>query len=109
MNNIFILGPVASGKNTLLDNIVKDHSVIALDTGRIFRYVAYQLYCKLNKEINFEKVCRNDEIEINALTEKIYHSTKYINLQLRKLKFEGHNMLVDGNDLNIDYLYEKKC
>ena len=107
MNNIFILGPVASGKNTLLDNIVKNHSVIALDTGRIFRYVAYQLYCKLNKEINFEKVCRSDEIEINALTEKIYHSTKYINLQLRKLKLEGHNMLVDGNNLNIDYLYEK--
>lgn len=107
MNNIFILGPVASGKNTLLANIVKEHNVVALDTGRIFRYVAYQLYCKLNEEINFENVCKNDDNEINTLTEKIYHSTKYINSQLRKLKFEGSNMLVDGNNLNLNFLYEK--
>lgn len=107
MENIFILGPVASGKNALLDSIVKNHNVIALDTGRIFRYVAYQLYNRFNKEVDFEKIYKNDDVEINSLTEKIYHSTKYINLQLQKLKFEGSDMLEDGNNLNIECLYKR--
>lgn len=107
MNNIFILGPVASGKNTLLDNIVENHDVIALDTGRIFRYIAYQLYNKFNGEINFEKICKNDEKEMELLIEKIYHSTKYIETQLRKLKFNGYKMIAEDNDINIECLYEK--
>ena len=107
MNNIFILGPVASGKNTLLDNIVKNHNVVALDTGRIFRYVAYQLYNKLNRKIDFEKIYKDDEIEIKYLTENIYHLTKYISLKLQKLKFEGYKMLEDDNNFDIDCLYER--
>jgi len=107
MNNIFIIGPVASGKNTLLDNIVREHDVTALDTGRIFRYVAYKIYNKLNNEINFKKISENDEQEIEKLTRNIYHLTKYINQQLQNLKFNGYKMFENNNCFNIDNLYER--
>lgn len=105
MNNIFILGPVASGKNTLLDNIAKDNEVIALDTGRIFRYVAYKLYRKLNTKINFDAVYKSNEQAIKLLIENIYHLTKYINLQLEKLKFDGYEILENNEILDINCLY----
>lgn len=107
MNNIFILGPVASGKNTLLDNIVKNYNVTALDTGRIFRYITYKLYEKFDKEVDFELINGNDEKEINTLIEKIYHSTKYINSQLHSLKFNGYNILENNNVIDINVLYER--
>lgn len=107
MNNIFILGPVASGKNTLLDNIAKDNEVIALDTGRIFRYVAYKLYRKLNTKINFDAVYKSNEQAIKLLIENIYHLTKYINLQLEKLRFDGYEILENNEILDINCLYGK--
>lgn len=108
MDNIFILGPVASGKNALLNNIVKNHITISLDTGRIFRYVAYHLCDKLKNETNFEKICNNDEQEIKKVTEKIYHLTKFIGIQLKYLKFSGNKILENDREINIDYLYERR-
>ena len=108
MNNIFILGPVASGKNTLLDIIVKEHDVVALDTGRIFRYIAYKLCEKFENETDIENINQIGEQEMNALLDKIYHSTKYINSQLQLLRFDGYNILENEKKLNINYLYEKR-
>ena len=107
MNNIFIIGPVASGKNTLLDKIINNNEVIALDTGRIFRYVAYELNNKLSKEIDFSKISNNDENEINKLREKIYHSTNFISQQLEQLSFNNNSILKNGTELNVNFLYSK--
>ena len=34
--NLFIIGPVASGKNTLLDNLKKKCKINVLDTGQLY-------------------------------------------------------------------------
>lgn len=33
--NLFIIGPVASGKSTLLDNLKKEYNINVLDTGQL--------------------------------------------------------------------------
>lgn len=108
MNNIFILGPVASGKNTLLEKISNNYDVISLDTGRVFRYVAYKLLEKMNGKINFEAIYNNDENEIKLLMESIYHSTKYVKLQLQNITFDGDKILENDIVINLNCLYTKK-
>lgn len=108
MNNIFIIGPVASGKNTLLDKIVSDNDVIALDTGRIFRYVAYELSNKLGNEIDFEKLLNNEETEIKKVTEKIYHLTRFIDNQLLQLEFKKNLIFKNNIEFDCEYLYSKQ-
>ena len=108
MNNIFILGPVASGKNTLLDNIAKENDVIALDTGKIFRYIAYKLCEKFDLEINFEGIYQNDEQEIKKMINKIYHSTKYINNELQDLEFKKTCFFNKDGPIDEDCLYKRE-
>ena len=40
--NLFIIGPVASGKNTLLDNLKKKYNINVLDTGQLYRFVYFK-------------------------------------------------------------------
>ena len=44
--NLFIIGPVASGKNSLLDNLKKKYNINILDTGQLYRYIAFCIFQK---------------------------------------------------------------
>jgi len=65
MKNIFIVGPVASGKNTLMEKILSENDAITLDTGRIYRYVVYKIYQKVKDDIEINKILFKDVDEID--------------------------------------------
>ncbi len=92
----------------MLDNISNNYDVIALDTGRVFRYVAYKLSENVEEKINFEAIYSNDENELKSLMELIYHSTKYINTQLQNITFDGDKILENNIVINSNCLYTKK-
>lgn len=108
MKNIFIVGPVASGKNALLKNIIKNNDVISLDTGRIFRFLAYEIYNEIKEDINIEKLLANDEDEINNLLHKLFNLTKFISMQLEQLSFEGEDFYKNKNKIDINHFYSKE-
>lgn len=108
MKNIFIVGPVASGKNTLMENILKNNDFIALDTGRIYRYVAKKIYDYIKNEINISKIIENDADEKDKLLQKVYHLTKFYTNQLSSLKFNGKNLYDNNGPINFNELYSKE-
>lgn len=107
MNNIFVLGPVASGKNTLLDKISNNFDVITLDTGRIFRYVAFVLSDKLKEDIDFNMISIDDKEEIEILKERIFHLNNYITTKLNTLSIDKDILYSNGLKIEIDDLYSR--
>ena len=108
MGNIFIVGPVASGKNTLLENIVKNNNDITfLDTGRIFRFVAYEVYNEIKNDINIDKVLNNDKEEIEKVQRRLFHLTKFISSKLEQLSYNGERMFINNTEIDISNFYQK--
>lgn len=103
--NIFIIGPVASGKNTLLEKIIeKNPEMLSIDTGKIYRYISFKIYQKLNTEISINKILNNDKDEISSLLQKVYHLTNYYSNALLQLKIVNgelyeNEMKIDDNKL----------
>ena len=74
--NLFIIGPVASGKNTLLDNLKKIYNLNVLDTGRLYRYLTLCILEKTNINPNYDKLYKNDEQEEKRVIQEIYNWNK---------------------------------
>jgi cytidylate kinase len=53
---IAIDGPAASGKNTLAKQISKKYKLFYLDSGKLYRYFALQVYQSKDKNINYSKL-----------------------------------------------------
>ena len=105
MNNIFVLGPVGAGKNTLIDKISEEHDVITLDTGRIFRYVGYKLYYALSQDENLNELDFNNPDVINKLCDKIFHLSNYIEKQLSDLCLEKDKLYNGSVEIENNKLY----
>lgn len=108
MKNIFIVGPVASGKNTLMEKILSKNDAITLDTGRVYRYVAYKLYQKVKDDIEVRKILSKDVNEIDKLLNLVYRLTKYYTHELSILSFDGNSLYENSNKLDVEILYSKE-
>jgi len=108
MKNIFIVGPVASGKNTLMEKILSKNDAITLDTGRVYRYVAYKLYQKVKDDIEIRKILSKDVNEIDKLLNLVYRLTKYYTHELSILSFDGNSLYENSNKLDVEILYSKE-
>ena len=80
--NLFIVGPVACGKNTLLDNLKKKYNINILDTGRLFRYVALNIIQNTTINPDFDKMYLGDEQEKNRIVDEIYKYNREICIYL---------------------------
>lgn len=108
MKNIFIIGPVASGKNSLMTKIIENNEVIALDTGQIYRYVALKIYNEIKDKIDIKKILLKDEKEIEKTSKLIFHLKKYCSEKLKELSFDSNNLYENENILNSNDLYIKE-
>lgn len=108
MKNIFIIGPVASGKNSLMTKIIENNEVIALDTGQIYRYVALKIYNEIKDKIDIKKILLKDEKEIEKTSKLIFHLKNYCSEKLKELSFDSNNLYENENILNSDDLYIKE-
>ena len=53
---VAIDGPAASGKNTLAKQIAKKYKLLHLDSGKLYRYFALQVYQSKNQKVNYSKL-----------------------------------------------------
>ena len=84
--NLFIIGPVASGKNTLLDNLKKRYNINVLDTGQLYRYIAFCIFQKTTINPNLESLYKNDIGEENRILQEIFKWNKTIEKSLKELE-----------------------
>lgn len=83
--SVAIDGPAGSGKSTVSKIIAKELNFIYVDTGAMFRAVAY--YC-LENNLKFEEICKNAEkinidLEFEDGIQKIYLNNKNITEEIR--------------------------
>ena len=108
MKNIYIVGPVASGKNTLLEKIKDNYNVIALDTGQIYRYITLKIFDKIKDQIDINLIQANNKDEIIKTREMIFHLTKFYSEQLSRLSFSKNHLLEDGKEIDEKKLYSRE-
>jgi cytidylate kinase len=53
---IAIDGPAASGKNTLAKQIAEKYKLLHLDSGKLYRYFALQVYQSKDEKVNYTKL-----------------------------------------------------
>ena len=53
---VAIDGPAASGKNTLAKQIAKKYKLLHLDSGKLYRYFALQVYQSKDQKVNYTKL-----------------------------------------------------
>ncbi len=53
---VAIDGPAASGKNTLAKQIAKKYNLLHLDSGKLYRYFALQVYQSKDQKVNYTKL-----------------------------------------------------
>ena len=105
--NLFIIGPVASGKNTLLENLRHKYNINVLDTGQLYRYIAFCIIQKTNISPNIERLYKNDIKEEKRILQEIFKWNRTIEKSLKDLKIVDGNLYIDGQILKIDSLYSK--
>ena len=108
MKNIFIIGPVASGKNSLMKKIIENYDVTSLDTGEIYRYVTYKIYSVIKEKINIKSILEGNQTEINNVNNLVFHLTQYYSDALTNLSIESEQLYENGILFDNDNLYKKE-
>ena len=106
--NILIIGSVASGKNTLMDKLKETYELNALDTGKVYRYLASIV--DENTEIlpKYEKLLENDLDESNRIKHEIFKWNRTIANALDNLKVLNGKLYVGEDEIGDKLLYSKK-
>ena len=94
--NLFIIGPVASGKNSLLDNLKKKYNINVLDTGQLYRYIAICIFQKTNINPNLESLYKNDIREEKRILQEVFKWNRTIEKSLKELEILDGRLNVDG-------------
>ena len=106
MKNIFIVGPVASGKSTLMSKILEKYNIIALDTGLLYRYVAKIIFDKIKDDIDINALLHQDSSQIDIVNNFIYRNSNYYTNKLNSLIFTNNKLYEGEEELNLNQLYE---
>lgn len=106
--NLFIVGPVACGKNTLLDNLKKKYNINILDTGRLFRYVALNIIQNTTINPDFDKMYLGDEQEKNRIVDEIYKYNREIEKAFKELQIVEGNLMVNDKEVEEKDLYSRQ-
>ena len=108
--SIAIDGPSAAGKSTIAKMVAKKENFIYIDTGAMYRSVAF--YCiknhiDLNDEQAVEQAISNIQIRLTA-DNKVYLNDEDVSLQIRtdevsldeqRKMAETGNVILDGRDI----------
>lgn len=106
MKNIFIIGPVASGKSTLMNKILDKYNIVALDTGLLYRYVAKIIFDKIKDDIDINTLSNKDSSQIDIVNKFIYTNSNYYTNKLNSLTFTNNKLYEGAEELNLNQLYE---
>ena len=106
--NLFIIGPVASGKNTLLDNLKKKYNINVLDTGQLYRYIAFCIFQKTTINPNLDNLYKNNIREEKRILQEVFKWNRTIEKSLKELEILDGKLHIDGQILKDDSLYSKE-
>lgn len=106
--NLFIIGPVASGKNTLLDNLKRKYNINVLDTGKLYRYLALCAIQRTTINPDYQKLFENDKQEETRIIQELYKWNRTFEESLSKLEIIDGKLVVEGQEVTDDKLYSKE-
>ena len=106
--NLFIIGPVASGKNTLLDNLKRKYNINVLDTGKLYRYLALCAIQRTTINPDYQKLFENDKQEETRIIQELYRWNRTFEESLNKLEIIDGKLVVEGQEVTDDKLYSKE-
>ena len=92
--NLFIIGPVASGKNTLLDNLKRKYNINVLDTGKLYRYLALCAIQRTTINSDYQKLFENDKQEETRIIQELYRWNRTFEESLNKLEIIDGKLVV---------------
>ena len=106
--NLFIIGPVASGKNTLLDNLKRKYNINVLDTGKLYRYLALCAIQRTTINPDYQKLFENDKQEETRIIQELYRWNRTFEESLNKLEIVDGKLVIEGQEVTDDKLYSKE-
>ena len=106
--NLFIIGPVTSGKNTLLDNLKRKYNINVLDTGKLYRYLALCAIQRTTINPDYQKLFENDKQEETRIIQELYRWNRTFEESLNKLEIIDGKLVVEGQEVTDDKLYSKE-
>ena len=106
--NLFIIGPVASGKNTLLDNLKRKYNINILDTGKLYRYLALCATQRTTINPDYQKLFENDKQEETRIIQQLYSWNRTFEESLNELEIIDGKLVVEGQEVTDDKLYSKE-
>lgn len=106
--NLFIIGPVASGKNTLLENLKKKYNINILDTGQLYRYIALCIFQKTSINPNYENLYKNDIEEEKRILQEIFKWNRTIEKSLKELEIVDGKLSIEGQPIGEKIYIVKK-
>lgn len=106
--NLFIIGPVASGKNTLLDNLKRKYNINVLDTGKLYRYLALCAIQRTSINPDYQKLFENDKQEETRIIQELYRWNRTFEESLNKLEIIDGKLVVEDQEVTDDKLYSKE-
>lgn len=106
--NLFIIGPVASGKNTLLDNLKRKYNINVLDTGKLYRYLALCAIQRTTINPDYQKLFENDKQEETRIIQELYRWNRSFEESLNKLEIIDGKLVVEDQEVTDDKLYSKE-
>ena len=99
--SVAIDGPSAAGKSTIAKMVAKKENFIYIDTGAMYRCVAY--YCLTQKiDLNDEKAVEQaiEHIQIRLTPDnKVYLNDEDVSNQIRRKMAKAGNVILDGRDI----------
>ena len=106
--NLFIIGPVASGKNTLLDNLKRKYNINILDTGKLYRYLALCATQRTTINPDYQKLFENDKQEETRIIQQLCSWNRTFEESLNELEIIDGKLVVEGQEVTDDKLYSKE-
>ena len=106
--NLFIIGPVASGKNTLLENLKKKYNINILDSGQLYRYIALCILKKTSVNPDYKSLYKNDTEEEKRILQEIFKWNRTIEKSLKELEIVDGKLTIDGQSIGEENLYSKE-
>lgn len=106
--NLFIIGPVASGKNTLLENLKKKYNINILDSGQLYRYITLCILKKTSVNPDYKSLYKNDTEEEKRILQEIFKWNRTIEKSLKELEIVDGKLTIDGQSIGEKNLYSKE-
>lgn len=101
MKNIFIIGPVASGKTTISQKIAQKINMNCFDTGLLFRFLGWAILNMSQICPDLAKIEVHDQDEIERVLNEIHYKKVLLEKELNYISLQKQGQIIYKDSENI--------